>query len=114
VCFRALEEQGRKGPCLILGLERDSGISRLQVMWSSAYVHACICMHASVRPCVCVFIYLMCELQLEREFAPASSAVQSHTSPSSAPFRLTTAPFAADGHEQQQGRRKPGNDVLQL
>ena len=63
-------------------------------------------MRASVR--VCVFIYLMCEMQLEREFAPASSAEQSHTSPSSAPFRLTTAPFAADGHEQQQGRRKPG------
>ena len=112
MCFRALEEQGRKGPCLILGLERDSGISRLQVMRSSAYMHACICMRASVR--VCVFIYLMCEMQLEREFAPASSAEQSHTSPSSAPFRLTTAPFAADGHEQQQGRRKPGNDVLQI
>jgi hypothetical protein len=73
VCFRALEEQGRKGPCLILGLERDSGISRLQVMRSSAYMHArvkCLrtyvhaCMRPCVRPCVCVFICLMFGLQL--------------------------------------------------
>jgi hypothetical protein len=39
---RALEEQGRKGPCLILGLERDSGISRLQVTQLRMCMRACV------------------------------------------------------------------------
>jgi hypothetical protein len=40
---RAVEDEGRKGPCLILAMERDSGVSRLQVC-----VRVCVCARASM------------------------------------------------------------------
>ena len=53
MCYRALEEQGRKGPCLILALERDSGISRLQVTRLGVCVRACVraCLLACLLAC---------------------------------------------------------------
>jgi hypothetical protein len=74
-------------------------------------------MHASVRASVRVRVHLshVWAAAWRESLRMPLRLCSSTPYPHPPPFRLTTAPFAAaDGHEQQQGRRKPGHDVLQI
>lgn len=67
---RALEEEGRKGPCLIIAMERDSGVSRLQVCVSLRVALRLVTKRVDKRgyTCVCLCVCVCFTL-----FAPPTS-----------------------------------------